>query len=99
MLEIKSGMELKVSHLEVCKKNNMVGTIYPDWGIIEELRKEYNVITIFLSAKKEIITERLLKRNDPPKDKKKSIEYVPTFIKEYKKINIGLIIILKIILR
>jgi guanylate kinase len=81
----KKWYGIKKASLEKLQVTNLVGAIYPDWKIIDELRKEYNVIAIFLSAKKEILKERLLERSDCDKQRNECIKYIPIQLREYER--------------
>ena len=81
----KKWYGIKSKSLEKIHKINLVGHIYPDWKIINELRKKYNVVAIFLSAEMNILKKRLLKRIDGHKEKKECLEYIPMQLRKYEK--------------
>ena len=80
----KKWYGIKKDSLEKLQVTNLVGHIYPDWKIIDELRKEYNVVAIFLSAKRDILQERLAKRVDCKKQREECIKYISTQLREYE---------------
>ena len=81
----KKWYGIKKDSLKKLQVTNLVGAVYPDWRIIDELRKEHKVIAIFLSAKKDVLKKRLLKRVDHKKERCECINYISTQLKEYKR--------------